>query len=70
MTNEESIKKGYKKVSDLVNDSGLTCLINNAGIAYFQDSINQFSQSKCAEIYSTNAIGPALMAKVTQIFLL
>ncbi|XP_002154882.2 C-signal isoform X1 [Hydra vulgaris] len=65
VTNEDSIKSAFEEVSALLNGSGLTCLINNAGILY-RSSFVDFSADNCKEVFLTNSIGPAL---VTQKFL-
>ncbi|XP_002160332.2 C-signal isoform X1 [Hydra vulgaris] len=65
VTNMDSIKVAYEKVSSILDGSGLTCLVNNAGIA-FMSTFNEFSSDHCKDVFLTNSIGPAL---VTQTFL-
>lgn len=60
---QESIEKAVDKVGQLVQDEGLNCLINNAGINVLAD-FHTVTAEKMIENFHTNAVAPVMITKV------
>ena len=60
---QESIDKCAEEVSRLVQDQGLNCLINNAGINVVAD-FHSVTADKMIENFHTNAVAPLMITKV------
>lgn len=60
---QESIEKSVEEVAQLVQDDGLNCLINNAGINVVAD-FNTVTAEKMIENFHTNAVAPLMITKV------
>lgn len=67
--NQESIEKSVEEVGQLVQDEGLNCLINNAGINVVAD-LHTVTAEKMMENFQTNAVAPLMITKVLFIILL
>ncbi|XP_019961560.2 C-signal isoform X1 [Paralichthys olivaceus] len=59
---QESIDKCAEEVSRLVQDEGLNCLINNAGINVMAD-FQSVTADKMIENFHTNAVAPLMITK-------
>ncbi|XP_034459878.1 C-factor-like [Hippoglossus hippoglossus] len=59
---QESIDKCAEEVSRLVQDEGLNCLINNAGINLMTD-FHTVTADKMIENFRTNAVAPLMITK-------
>ncbi|XP_070809258.1 C-signal-like [Pituophis catenifer annectens] len=62
VTKPESIQAALKEVEKCVGESGLTLLINNAGIGLFNDLETENAKDMMT-VYSINTIGPLLMSQ-------
>ncbi|XP_007443755.1 uncharacterized protein LOC103052646 [Python bivittatus] len=62
VTNLESIQAALKEVQKCVGESGLTLLINNAGIWVFNE-MEAENAKNMMRIYSVNTIGPLQMSQ-------
>ncbi len=63
VVNQQSIEKSVEEVGRLVQDEGLNCLINNAGINVVAD-FNSVTAEKMLENFHTNAVAPLMITKV------
>ncbi|KAI3371649.1 hypothetical protein L3Q82_024212, partial [Scortum barcoo] len=63
VVNQESIEKCVEEVSQLVQDEGLNCLINNAGINVVAD-FHTVTAEKMIENFHTNAVAPLMVTKL------
>lgn len=61
--NQASIEKAVEEVGQLVQEEGLTCLINNAGINVLAD-LQTVTAEKMLENFHTNAVAPLMVTKV------
>lgn len=61
--NQESIEKSVEEVERLVQEEGLNCLINNAGINVVAD-FHTVTAEKMIENFHTNAVAPLMITKV------
>ncbi|KAK2918186.1 hypothetical protein Q8A73_004932 [Channa argus] len=59
---QESIEKCVEEVAKLLQDEGLNCLINNAGINVLAD-FNTVTADKMIENFHTNAVAPLMITK-------
>lgn len=59
---QESINKSCEEVSQLVQENGLNCLINNAGINVVAD-FETVTAEKMMENFHTNAVAPLMVTK-------
>lgn len=66
--NQESIEKSAEEVARLVQEEGLNCLINNAGINVVAD-FNTVTAEKMIENFHTNTVAPLMITKVMFLFL-
>ncbi|XP_037622558.1 C-factor [Sebastes umbrosus] len=62
VVNQESIEKSVEEVGQLVQDEGLNCLINNAGINVVAD-LHTVTAEKMMENFQTNAVAPLMITK-------
>lgn len=62
VVNQDSIEKAVEEVSRLVQDQGLNCLINNAGINVVAD-FHTVTAEKMMENFHTNAVAPLMITK-------
>ncbi|XP_061863556.1 C-signal-like [Colius striatus] len=62
VTDPASVKAAAARVGEHVGGSGLTLLINNAGMAKI-NSIDAETQEDMTQVYTTNTIGPMLMGQ-------
>lgn len=62
VVNQDSIEKCAEEVGQLVQDEGLNCLINNAGINVVAD-FNTVTAEKMIENFHTNAVAPLMITK-------
>ncbi|XP_047453226.1 C-factor [Mugil cephalus] len=62
VVNQESIEKCMQEVSQLVQEEGLNCLINNAGINVKAD-FNSVTAEMMIENFHTNAVAPLMITK-------
>ncbi|KAM6430554.1 C-signal-like isoform 3-T3 [Liasis olivaceus] len=62
VTKLETIQAAVKEVQKCVGESGLTLLINNAGIRSFNDLENENAKDMM-KVYSVNTIGPLQMSQ-------
>ncbi|KAM6430550.1 C-signal-like [Liasis olivaceus] len=62
VTNLESIEAARKEVQKCVGESGLTLLINNAGIWFF-NNLETENAKDMMKVYSVNTIGPLQMSQ-------
>ncbi|XP_041795254.1 C-factor [Chelmon rostratus] len=60
--NQESIEKSVEEVGLLVQQEGLNCLINNAGINVVAD-FHTVTAEKMIENFHTNAVAPLMITK-------
>lgn len=60
---QESIEKSAEDVAQLVQEEGLNCLINNAGINVVAD-FNTVTAEKMIENFHTNAVASLMITKV------
>lgn len=60
---QESIEKCAEEVHQLVQEEGLNCLINNAGINVVAD-FHTVTAEKMIENFHTNAVAPLMITKV------
>lgn len=65
--NQESIEKSVEEVGLLVQQEGLNCLINNAGINVVAD-FHTVTAEKMIENFHTNAVAPLMITKVISDF--
>lgn len=63
MVNQESIEKAAQEVDQLVQDDGLNCLINNAGINVVAN-FETVTAEKMLENFHTNSVAPLMITKV------
>ncbi|XP_041652557.1 C-factor isoform X2 [Cheilinus undulatus] len=59
---QDSIEKCVEEVGQLVQEDGLNCLINNAGINVVAD-FNTVTTEKMIENFHTNAVAPLMITK-------
>lgn len=64
VVSQESIEKCAEEVQHLVQEEGLNCLINNAGINVVAD-FHSVTAEKMIENFHTNAVAPLMITKVT-----
>lgn len=62
VVSQDSIEKCAEEVGQLVQDEGLNCLINNAGINVVAD-FNTVTAEKMIENFHTNAVAPLMITK-------
>ncbi|KAM8751738.1 C-signal-like [Acanthopagrus schlegelii] len=62
VVNQESIEKSVEEVERLVQEEGLNCLINNAGINVVAD-FHTVTAEKMIENFHTNAVAPLMITK-------
>ncbi|XP_028305991.1 uncharacterized protein si:dkey-12e7.4 [Gouania willdenowi] len=62
VVNQDSIEKSAEEVGLLVQDKGLNCLINNAGINVSAD-FQSVTAEKMIENFHTNAVSPLMITK-------
>lgn len=67
--NQESIEKSVEEVSKLVQEEGLNCLINNAGINVVAD-FHSVTVEMMIENFHTNTVAPLMITKVNFIYIL
>lgn len=60
---EESIKKASVEVEEIVQEDGLNCLINNAGINVMAN-FETVTAEKMLKNFHTNCVGPLMITKV------
>lgn len=60
---QESIQKAVEEVSQLVQDEGLNCLINNAGISVLANFYTVTAENMI-ENFRTNTVAPLMITKV------
>jgi len=63
VTKLETIEHSVQQVSDVVQTSGLNCLINNAGIMDSFKPITEVTADSLANLHHTNVIGPFLVTQ-------
>lgn len=63
VVSQESIEESVEEVAQLVQEEGLNCLINNAGIKVVAD-FNTVTAEKMIENFHTNAVAPLMITKV------
>lgn len=63
VTDPASIKAATAKVEERLGGSGLTLLINNAGMAK-PNSLDNETLENMSQVYTTNTIGPMLVGQV------
>lgn len=63
VVSQESIEKSAEEVHQLVQEEGLNCLINNAGINVVAD-FHTVTAEKMIENFHTNAVAPLMITKV------
>ena len=63
ITKEETIENAVVKIKEIVGEEGLNCVINNAGILHFINSIENLTVESLQTTYEVNAIGPAMVVK-------
>lgn len=69
VVNQESIEKSVEEVSKLVQEEGLNCLINNAGINVVAD-FHSVTAEMMIENFHTNTVAPLMITKVNFIYIL
>uniref|UniRef100_A0A3Q4GMI7 Si:dkey-12e7.4 n=1 Tax=Neolamprologus brichardi TaxID=32507 RepID=A0A3Q4GMI7_NEOBR len=69
VVNQESIEKSVEEVSKLVQEEGLNCLINNAGIKVEAD-FHSVTAEMMIENFHTNTVAPLMITKVFFIYIL
>lgn len=62
VVNQDSIEKAAEEVGRLVQQDGLNCLINNAGINVVAD-FNTVTAEKMIENFHTNSVAPLMITK-------
>ncbi|KAG7333199.1 hypothetical protein KOW79_003334 [Hemibagrus wyckioides] len=62
VVSEESIKKAAVEVEQIVEEDGLNCLINNAGINV-RANFETVTAEKMLENFHTNSVGPLMITK-------
>ncbi|KAM8750906.1 C-signal-like [Acanthopagrus schlegelii] len=62
VVNQESVEKSVEEVERLVQEEGLNCLINNAGINVVAD-FHTVTAEKMIENFHTNAVAPLMITK-------
>nr|XP_055030502.1 C-factor [Misgurnus anguillicaudatus] len=62
VTSQESIEKATCEVEKLVQEEGLNCLINNAGINVVAD-LDTVTADKMLENFHTNSVAPLMLTK-------
>ncbi|XP_035766458.1 uncharacterized oxidoreductase C24B10.20 [Neolamprologus brichardi] len=62
VVNQESIEKSVEEVSKLVQEEGLNCLINNAGIKVEAD-FHSVTAEMMIENFHTNTVAPLMITK-------
>lgn len=62
VVSQESIEKCAEEVGQLVEEEGLSCLINNAGINVVAD-FHSVTAEKMIENFHTNAVAPLMITK-------
>ncbi|XP_005750714.1 uncharacterized oxidoreductase C24B10.20 [Pundamilia nyererei] len=62
VVNQESIEKSVEEVSKLVQEEGLNCLINNAGIKVVAD-FHSVTTEMMIENFHTNTVAPLMITK-------
>lgn len=62
VVNQDSIEKSVEEVGRLVQEDGLNCLINNAGINVMAD-FHTVTAEKMIENFHTNAVAPLMITK-------
>ncbi|KAL7402928.1 hypothetical protein ABVT39_021958 [Epinephelus coioides] len=62
VVNQDSIEKSVEEVGRLVQEDGLNCLINNAGINVIAD-FHTVTAEKMIENFHTNAVAPLMITK-------
>jgi len=62
VTNEKDIRTVVATIAEIVGDSGLNCVINNAGKNH-KDTLEVVSSEVLEKLYAINAIGPAMLVK-------
>lgn len=60
---QTSIEKSVEEVHQLVQEEGLNCLINNAGINIIAD-LHTVTAEMMIENFHTNAVAPLMITKV------
>lgn len=63
VVSQESIEKCAEEVAQLVQEEGLNCLINNAGINVVAD-FKTVTTEKMIENFHTNTVAPLMITKV------
>lgn len=66
---QESIEKCAEDVGQLLQEEGLNCLINNAGINVVAD-FKSVTAEKMIENFHTNSVAPLMITKVMFIYVL
>lgn len=67
MVNEESIKQAVEEVREVVQEEGLNCLINNAGISV-PANFHTVTAEKLMENFRTNTVAPLMISQVMFVF--
>ncbi|XP_062856362.1 C-signal-like [Trichomycterus rosablanca] len=62
VVNEAGIEAAVKEVASIVGPAGLTCLINNAGMA-IHDDINTVTRDNMLTTFQCNAVAPLFITK-------
>lgn len=63
VTCQESIERAASEVEQLVQEEGLNCLINNAGINVIAN-LESVTADKMLENFHTNSVAPLMITKV------
>jgi len=61
---QESIERAASEVEQLVQEEGLNCLINNAGINVVAN-LETVTADKMLENFHTNSVAPLMITKVS-----
>lgn len=64
VTCQESIERAASEVEQLVQEEGLNCLINNAGINVVAN-LETVTADKMLENFHTNSVAPLMITKVS-----
>lgn len=64
VTSQESIERAASEVEQLVQEEGLNCLINNAGINVVAN-LETVTADKMVENFHTNTVAPLMITKVS-----
>lgn len=64
VTSQESIERAASEVEELVQEDGLNCLINNAGINVVAN-LDTVTADKMLENFHTNSVAPLMLTKVS-----